>query len=99
MRGVLPEPARKHGAYFGRQIAQRRDGPVANVFDDLVFISIDAVNEPKNGARIRRTEKSDVLFQGQAHGEVVFGFEVLDLRDLVGNRASVLNPAWTTLID
>ncbi len=39
------------------------------------------------------------MFQGQTHGEVIFGFEIFDFSDLAGRCVSMLNPAWTALID
>src|SRR5688572_11207099 len=77
----------------------RADGAIADVFDNLVFRCICAFDELENRARIGRADKGDVLFQSQAHGEVIFGIEVFHLSDLVGCRVSMLNPAWTALID
>src|SRR5918995_3302655 len=70
-----------------------------DVLDDVVFILTCAFDQLENRTRIGCAEKRDILFQRQTHDQIVFGFEVFDLGELVGHGVSVLYPTRAALVN
>lgn len=91
-------------AISGSQIAVGRFQRLSMVpsrmsLNDHVFESVGAFDQPEDRAGIGCPQKGDLLFERQAHDDIVLGLNGLDLRKLVWCDKGVLDPARTALVN